>query len=432
MIKIKTIIYYFKEKWVIDLGRIIGTQELVQSNIQGYIDQTTSDYARYLQNAPTFVTYYKKNGLHSTKDVNLEAVREVIGDDSPIQFDRIENFAIYGIEESLPNIESGDFGIDTEMGSDAIIIPDTIKPTPDDFFVISYNGSQILFRVTDVTIDRIKGKPFYKITFELDESNTREIEEQTQDEYTFIYENLGTEQKSVVLNTEFIKLKDIEKLFNKLYDFYIKAFFNKRFNVLSFNFNGKIIYNRYLIKFIIDNNILEKKYNYLSSVVIDDVMGELYEFESFYNNSIYSIIQNKNIDELEVENFKLFPIPLDNHNLPFYHHYETFYQCLYKTTSGNIYEDYGINTVVPHQAEFIHKVKNNELFEHDRYLLENIIISYVNNTIESEELFDKINSVRLNPYLNEFLLLPCAMYILNTLKHDILNNKKLINDEGRY
>ena len=142
------------------MGRLVREEEIIKKNVQSYLEQTTSELTKYLEGNPTFVTFYTKNTLASTQDVGLESVQELVGSESPIKYNKIENFTLYGLDTLTVDMDNTDFGIDSNVEGDAVIIPNTIKPLTDDYFIINYNGNDFLFKVSRVTVDKINGKKF--------------------------------------------------------------------------------------------------------------------------------------------------------------------------------------------------------------------------------------------------------------------------------
>ena len=91
---------------------------------------------------------------------------KILGAQSPIRYSEVKNFPIYGMEMIQLDLDEAEEGITSSYdGGELIILPDTIIPYPDDFFIIEHKGMEFLFRVTAVNYDTIKSNNFYKISF---------------------------------------------------------------------------------------------------------------------------------------------------------------------------------------------------------------------------------------------------------------------------
>ena len=61
------------------------------------------------------------------------------------------------------DIDDNEEGLNSSYDGELIILPDTITPYPDDFFILEHKGHNFLFRVTGVNYDTIKSNNFFKI-----------------------------------------------------------------------------------------------------------------------------------------------------------------------------------------------------------------------------------------------------------------------------
>ena len=82
-----------------------------------------------------------------------------------LHFLKIENFPLYGLDAVLPQIQDNEFGLDTVFESEAIILPNSLKPLSNDFFIINHLQFPALFRVIDIEYDNMRADNFYKIHY---------------------------------------------------------------------------------------------------------------------------------------------------------------------------------------------------------------------------------------------------------------------------
>lgn len=213
------------------MGRFIEEKKVINQYVETYLD-STDKYSKYFEGTPTFTTYYSKDNTKSTEDIGLGGAIEIVGLESPIRYNKIENFPIYDIEEIQPSLEIDDeLGIKTEMESTALVLPNTIKPLPDDLLIISYNSIPKIFRVTNVETGNFSNKVYYKITFFITSYDPSMIDKnQLSDEYDVVLENLGSNNKLVIPKKDALLLDDIEREIEKMSERYIKYFYNKNLN----------------------------------------------------------------------------------------------------------------------------------------------------------------------------------------------------------
>jgi hypothetical protein len=106
------------------------------------LQTTTNEYTKYLEGSPVFITYYSLNAPASTQDEGLEAVNDLIGKNSPKKYRKITDCVIYGVDTMDILSEINERGLVSNISGEFIIIPDTIRPYANDFFVFDYEGME--------------------------------------------------------------------------------------------------------------------------------------------------------------------------------------------------------------------------------------------------------------------------------------------------
>jgi len=399
------------------MGRLVNDeQEIISKNIDNYLDASTSEYSKYLNGVPTFTTYYHKNVNASHQDVGLEQVQEVIGSESPIRYDKIDDLSLYGISQAdLQYVVDENYGVESEVEGDAIVLPDTIKPLPDDFFLVNYNDTDLLFRVTNVNIDKMNGKKYYKIDFVLSTYDVALIEEQIEGNYTQFFENIGTEKNTIVENKDGLIIQYIDKLLDSLTTNYLEDYMNKKIDILTYTFNDKILYNEFLIEFITDNNVMSENNNVFSQYVIDSIFETNdRNFNNMYDKTIYSALELNNTDDLVPNN--LVATEITNVNTVFYYDINTYY-FLQHTITENEEE-----IVIPYSMDLVDNIKNNTTYtDVELYFIENILVNHFNDSLViDEEFLDTINNHDFSIGLSNFLLIPALMFVLQLYKKKLL------------
>jgi hypothetical protein len=397
------------------MGKFIEEKAIIETYLDNYV-KTTNDFSRFIEGSPNFVTYYSKDVQASTEDMGLGAVLEIIGSESPIKFHKIQNFPLYNMDEINPTLElSEDSALQTDAESTAIILPNTIKPLPNDYFMVNYLNKEHLFRITNVETNNIHNKVYYKISFYLTSSGTDILEErQVTDTYKVVYENLGKEAKSVIKESDFLLLNNMDDVYSKLRDFYVKFFYNKEYN--TFLFNDRL-YDNLLMKFIANNSLFIKTRTFLKNIKIEPLLKEDMEQFFMYESSIYSALEKRDIDEL-VNLFYVPRVVTDKTSI------FALFRNRYEVNEMDYTIDESLNPYPIVDSNFVDKIQNRELYDSTdghEFQIKNFVIQFLNNTLIKEDLVSYIINKNPRMSLSNYILIPCVLFIIKEIENDILN-----------
>jgi hypothetical protein len=390
------------------MGQLINKEEIVENNIQDYLNKSLSEYTEYFEGTPTFVTYYATDDLNTTEDESLHTVVEVVGEESPVKFNKIENFVLYGVTEMALGIEEDGFGYVSDYNGSGVILPDTVRPRPDDYFVFEHENQQYLFKVTSVNVDKVSGDRFYEIDYAISEDEVGLIDEQIYEEYSFDVNNIGDKSQTIVKSTEKY-LMDFEKdIISELFDHYKLYFFNEDFNCFIVNHDGKVIYDRFLTIFIRENNLLQEDYIFTGHIFVEDYTQKNIESVKMYQKTIYKAIENHNTSNLLYERF--FTSIISDQSMPFYFSNREYHEVFMTENPDGSYKIFN--------DTLTNNIKNNIEYTEDDRELENIIIKYFNNQLPMVDtsILETINTLNYSDSIQEFYLIPLIIYIL---KEDI-------------
>lgn len=414
------------------MGRLMNPNEFIDTNIEKYNERATSQYATLLDTTPVFGTFYHQNRVFTTNDKGLENVEDDLGRDSPIKYDKIEKFPFYGADQFSLQMERGDMGLDTNTDFDLSILPDTVRPYPNDYFYLDSLGDRYLFKITDVQEDMIKAKPYYRISCRLskiqEDDSSKEIEEQVLDNYTTIFNNIGTDNQCVVKSSTFRIIDMVNKINDKLIQFFIRNFYDQLYNVVTLRIHSLDvnIYSRYINKFIIDNNVLDysdKKGDFYSCVKLVEYLPTNPDFDIAYSKTLYYAVSNQSPREFFCRFFNY----MDVH----YMHAPWFRGNIdYKDMIllGDVDEELeaneenGIMEFIT--KEFYGRIKMNLPFDNeDDYFMENLIIRYINGSrdLPTEDLLNKINKNLWRNDMRGYVFIPLIIFILR----DLLRNETI-------
>jgi len=272
---------------------LLNEKRFINDNTLLFDEKINSPTVRFLETTPSFVTYYHININESTSDEGFKDVESLIGEKSPIKFQQIKDFPIYGIDQIVADLQDSEVGFDVNFAGEGTILPNTIKPLPNDYFILDIHP-EIIFRVTDIAYDNIRHDNFYKISFKLEYIDTEKLNslnKQVHDKYTCILENIGTEEKCIINTSLYEKIEKIDAMYNDMINLYISIFYNERYNVLLGEFGGgRLIYDPYMCKFINSNKLFSIK-NSIESIYLEEDHILDKKFELKYERSIYRFFE---------------------------------------------------------------------------------------------------------------------------------------------
>lgn len=400
------------------MALIIDEKKMVQDNIFQYEEKLKSPMSRFLDTTPTFVTYYHINPDETTVDEGFKDISSIIGFRSPIKYKKIQNFPLYGIEQVIPQIQEMDQGLDTDFSSEAIILPGTIKPLENDFFMIPYLHDVYLFRVTEIIYDNVMPDNFYKLNYKLeyiDQEKVDALEKQANESYTCILDNIGTENKCIIEVDTIEKIEKIEKMYDDIATTYLSLFYDDRHNCLLGDLGkGQRLYDPFQTEFVNKHNLFNKKNNLKTLLFTNQVDDNKKRIK--YEKSVYRFMERR--DYSKISNFKYVYFQGSTyHETSFYRWADTTVQIL------DLYPDDENISAEIFSDEFVTSVKTNgftksryaelmQKFLRDKDMTINDIPTDLN-----EELLLYDNNLEI------FFIVPLIMYIIQTVVNKEIQSK---------
>lgn len=303
-------------------GRFINTDRtgvLTQSTISS----TAVEYVKKILNNPYYLfsdkkaskcTYYNLNTTMTTLDEATRGNYGEISPDSPLRYNKIKNFLIYGVGKIEPDLDINEYGLEgQDIGNEAVVLPYTIVPYPGDFFILESLGSKFLFKVTEVKPNLLDtGATMYKINYVLSSSDgIEDIEPQVVRRLNFVISNLGSNFASLIEEDVYNTASAIEDISSRLKNYFISLFYDDRIQSFSYKYDestlggcqlnmygykefiGFKVYDSYLIEFIIRNSILDGADKYIH---VDHQMYLQQTFAVDYDRTIFRSIERHKID----------------------------------------------------------------------------------------------------------------------------------------
>lgn len=250
------------------MSKFINTthKQSLDSLVEGFKEKINNPYYLHMDKKPSLVTYFQQNIEQSTLDESLKINYSHLNEQSSIKYNKIEDFYVYGLERAIIDIENGEWGLEsTGIEGDGIILPNTIIPIPNDYFIINcIKDNNLLFKVTNVTVNTIEnGANLYKINYKLDRLTDEHILDQVVNEYNMVINNLGTKFNTIIRKNDYDYIDKCEYILDRLKKYYIDLFYKRSVQTFILLYNNSYFYDPYLIEFLKRNDILNNGYEYV-------------------------------------------------------------------------------------------------------------------------------------------------------------------------
>lgn len=391
------------------MGNFINTEikDTVSSLVLGFKERMKNPYWLYSDKPPTIVTYYAINYEKSMLDKGTALEYDRLEEHSPLKFNKIQDFFLYGVEKINVNLQDGEYGLESDpVEGEAIILPNTIEPTPGDYFSIDYTSETLLFRVNSVNMDTLEdGANFWKIEYRLDQWEEGKIDGQIVESYNMIIDNANTKFKSIIKTSDYKLIESLEVFVDRLKEYYIDLFYEDRVQTFIFYLAESRMYDPCMIEFLIRNNILKRKRNFLH-VTHQLEMNKTFSLE--YDCSLFRSLEvkDKNIGD------RIFSIAeaIDQVNSTFNCRSEKYYEIKYlRQKNDNI----NAETIINLNPAFAEAVKNKQLFNPgDPKCRYNIIIRYFYNMDFDPKDLELIEHLPYQNNIELFYMMPFYIFVI--------------------
>lgn len=329
----------------------MGFKNINKQNLKNTLDTIKKNSERlrkspavkYTNRTPIYCTFYNVDINESTIGEGTDDIRDDIGENSPLKFNKINDCVMFGLDEWSKNKEDDEYaGMKIERENVSVIPLGTFKPIVNSFFKLDIDDEVFLYKVTSVEKTILQNTSNYKITYESAFSDSDPefnlIEDQVIKEFTFLYDNIGTEYKVLIENNEIIELEELNTFTQKLNNIFYSSYYDQKTNCIFYKDNGNLTYFPLLIEFLINSNtIYDIKDD--CKIILTHEFSRVNNFDVKFSNSFYLKIINR---ETPTENDMKFTI-----------RYLTDNDLEFNFTSLKIYYNY----------EFIILEKNDRLFE---------------------------------------------------------------------
>ena len=149
------------------MSLIFDEKTMLDQNIFKYENRLKAATSRFVGEGALLTKYFNLSENRTTVDRGLQSIDQLFGQKSPLRFNQISNFPIYGTQPFNPANDDSNQIEDINVEGEAIILPSTVVPRPNDFFMLNHLKMKAVFRVVDVQYDSMKIEGYYKIKYYL-------------------------------------------------------------------------------------------------------------------------------------------------------------------------------------------------------------------------------------------------------------------------
>lgn len=230
-------------------GLIYDEYSLVDQQMYKYDQFLHSRVNKYTGSGRTHVIYWNINDANTTTSLGMGTHYQILGPDSPIRYDEIDKFVLLGFSPLNPEEKQAssttvrDYGLSGE----AFVIPGTIMPKENDFFVVKHLNMNHLFRVTQVTQDGLNTDGSYRISYELYTTNPQDLEKlknQVVGHYIMDLQTIGGEDLTPVIGKEDHELRSrLIRMVNDMIENYVSRFYDHTHNCFILHLNGRSLFD---------------------------------------------------------------------------------------------------------------------------------------------------------------------------------------------
>ena len=410
------------------MGNFINTNynKTIDNLVEGAKSRLNNPFYIYGDRKPTIVTYYNINHNASTLDKGSSTLYDDIGQNSSLRFNKIENFHLYGIEKININLDIGEYGLESPIEGEALILPNTIVPVPGDMFIINHViDKPYLFMVTGIGIDTLyTGANFYKISYKLTRTDMDALTSletvQTIKRFTYKAGNVGTTLTHLIESNQAELIDKIEDNIDTLLNYYMNLFYKNSVQNFILEYQHMYLYDPYLIEFMIRNKLFALSGNNYFHVEQAVYIGDTFALE--YDHTIFKDI------EIKKSNMRLnsvYPVPVDDPNSLLVDRLESYY----KLSNKVMYKDYD-NPINWLDMDLLDRVINNELYDEDSNLYyRNLLILYMNNKEFdiTDKIMNSIMDIEFNYTKELFYMIPILVFILKSYVNKQQETRKKID-----
>lgn len=415
----------------------VETSPYYEKQIEIYAKNKVGQFSKYLDKTPTFVEYYHINRVLSRADVGSQSVKAEVGPNSPIRYNKIKEFPLYGLSELKPDLNYDENGLDIDLDlSGLIILPGTIHPTPGDFFYFKFPGMDIgiLWRVTSKEFNTVQSNDFYQIDAEIyatskptDKASTyNQLQKQVVEEYTCIFENVGTNDACIVKNDQYTQAQYLGTYITNLMNSYYEVFYNRDVGTFvglgMWNETPTYLYDIFLIRFMKEVDLWEvgDGAERVVALTYDDIPPV--NFDSQYRKTLWYALQKKSASSMAPYQY-YYTYECVKKCSPLLMHSDRYCESIHLNLYGKI-EDYLSRRIIGKTREYFTTdltsgIKNGGLKIHDER--NQLIYDYITSNSITINL-GMLEDMEFDMTSDDYIYGPALIYVLKKCYNAVFNN----------
>ena len=411
------------------------TSPFIDKQIEIYSKNKVGQFSKYLDKNPIYVTYYHINQALSKADVGLGSTKNEVGPNSSIRYNKIKELPLYGISDLKPDTTYDEAGLDVDLDASGITVPPgTIRPIPGDYVYFKFQNmaNGVLWRVNNRELSSIQSNDFYQIDLSLYATSDpdsqsdayRQLEAQVAENYTCIFDNIGTKDKCIIKDDQYDTALSIGNFLIEMLGYYTSAYYDKAIGTFAYRgiFNGHLssayFYDMNAIKFMKDTQICMRTYGQSTVIALnyDDILP--LNFDLTYAKLLWYAIEAKSPRKLKKNAYYKVREPLKSGS-PFKIYaadilcdvVDAFCSEEEIDPSMSIYQSGYYQEYFP--KKLIDALIDKSEFVSDDYRYQ-IIYDYISNDGKSTILdMDKLSSIDFAPSIEDYMACPILIYILS-------------------
>ena len=275
---------------------IYDERALVDEQMYKYDKFLHSRLTKYTGTGRTLVTYFNIDEANTTTGVGFEAAYQILGVDSPLRYRQIENMILIGFSPLNPeNTNVGQTSVrDYALNGEAFILPNTILPRENDFFIVKHLEMTHLIRVTEVIQDGLNTDGSYRITYSLFSTNPTDraqLEKQVVGKYYLDMQTIGGEDLTPVVGEEDYELRNrLIRMIDDMVENYTANFYDATHNCFLLHLNGYTLFDPCGNMFMSQHGLIIRDNSHGNIVLIKNKLRDR-ELEFHYQRSPYKWIE---------------------------------------------------------------------------------------------------------------------------------------------
>lgn len=230
-------------------GLIFDEQSLLDQQVYKYDEFLHSRMNKYTGSGRILVNYWSINDANTTSSLGMDTHYRILGKDSPLRYDEIDNMALIGFSPLQPEEKQTSSTTVRNYGlsGEAFVIPGTVMPKENDFFIVKHLNMNHLFRVTQVTQDGLNTDGSYRINYELFSTNPQEIGylyQQTVGHYVMDLQTVGGEDLTPIIGKEDYELRSrLIRMVDDMVENYVSRYYDNTHNCFLLHLNGRTLFD---------------------------------------------------------------------------------------------------------------------------------------------------------------------------------------------